>query len=203
MTLQSLNKIRALQDPLKQFQVDLVITNTPGLLLAKLTQQIAGKLSGNTKLLNAEELHLRATSFSYPGAKIGQTELILGGFRRKLGTIQNKSGVWKCKIVEDQEGGVLNIIEAWIDLIHANVLGTRLPSTAYVGTAMLTMGGQASDPRTGKKLGKRTIWLKGFYPIGYSVSEIDQSSSNPVEISVDFNYDWFAGNSYSLLAQFG
>lgn len=203
MALKSLNEIRGLQDPLKQSQVEFIISDTPGLLLAGLTQKIVGTLSGNKKTASSETLRLRCTSYSYPGTKIGQTELILGGFRRKLGTIQNKSGIWKCKVTEDCEGSVLNIIQAWCDLIHSNILGTRLPSTTYVGTAQVIIGGGLKDPLSGKTLDKRTIWLKGFYPISYTVNQIDPSSSAPVDVDISFNYDYFADNSYSLMAQFG
>lgn len=203
MTLKSLSEIRGLQDPLKQSQVEFIISDTPGLLLARLTQKIAGKLSGNTEVASAQELRLRCTSFSYPGTKLAQTELLIGGHRRRLGTIQNKSGVWKCKVTEDFEGSVLNIIQAWCDLIHSNILGTRLPSIAYMGTAQVSIGGGVSDPWTGKKLETRTIWLKNFYPIGYTVNDINPSSSDAVDVDISFNYDYFADNSYSIMAQFG
>ena len=65
--LRSLNEIRSLQDPVKQSQCEFIISNIPGLALARTTQKIVGKLSGNTKTVDAKTLRLRATSFSYPG----------------------------------------------------------------------------------------------------------------------------------------
>lgn len=194
MSLKSLSKIRSLKDPVKQYQCEFVISKLPAVLLATVTQKVAGLLSGNKAVATAEELRLRCTSYSYPSPKLAQTELIIGGHRRRLGTIQNKSGVWKCTIVEDMEGSVLNLIQAWIDLIHSNMTGTRLPSLSYVGTAQITLGGDADG------LNKRTVWLKGFYPIRYTVGEIDPSSSNPISITVEFNYDFYCDNSYSLFA---
>jgi hypothetical protein len=38
----------------------------------------------------------------------------------------------------------------------------------------------------------------GFYPISYSVGNLNPSSSEPVSINVKFNYDYFAGNAYNL-----
>lgn len=202
--LRSLNEIRGLQDPLKQSQVEFIISDTPGLLLAKVAQKVAGQLSDNTKVLNAKTLRLRCTSYSYPGSKIGQTELILGGHRRKLGTIQDKSGVWTCNIVEDLEGGVINTISAWCDLIHSNFLGTRLPSILYRSQAQIIMGGNKGGGNVrNKKLASRTIYLHGVYPISYKVGNIDPSSSAPVNITVDFNYDFFTDNPYSLTSGFG
>ena len=192
--LHSLNEIRSLKDPAKQSEVEFVITELPAPLLAKLTQKVAGLISGNTALASMKELRLRCTSFSYPSTKIETTSLMLGGFRRSSGTIQNKSGTWTCKIVEDYQGGVLNILQAWCDLIHSCVLGTRLPRTLYTGTASIIIG---EGIKGNKK--KRTIWLKGFYPTGISVGEIDPNSSKPIVVTATFNYDWFADNSYSLL----
>ena len=199
--LRSLDEIRALKDPVKQSQCEFVIQETPGMLLAKLSQKVAGALSGNKSVATANELRLRCTSYSYPGPKIGQTNLMIMGHRRKLGTIQNKSGVWRCKIVEDFEGSVLNIIQAWLDLIHSQVTGTRMPSVSYVTTCMLLLGGSNLGGHVANTdIGGRKIILHGFYPIGYTVGDIDPSSSNPVEITVDWNYDYWADNGYSLFS---
>jgi hypothetical protein len=200
--LRNLNEIRGLQDPVKQSQCEFIIANVPGLALARTTQKIAGKLSGNTKTVDAKTLRLRATSFSYPGAKIAQTTLILGGHRRKLGTIQDKSGVWKCKITEDFEGGVLNTIAAWCDLIHSNFAGTRLPSVAYTGICTILLGGDNSGGKVNANLKGRQIVLHGFYPISYTVNDIDPNSSNPIDVDISWNYDWWAERGYSLFSIF-
>ena len=186
MALHSLNEIRKLQDPLKQFQVKFTISMAPGLALAIAQQKASSLLSGNSDAVDAKILELRCTSFDYPGTKIGQTELTIAGFRRKLATIQNKSGTWSCKITEDQKGGVINTIQSWIDLMHNPFNGVRMPSTAYVSTCVVQIQGANGEDNG------RTLWLKGFYPIEYSVGNIDQSDSSPVEIDVKFNYDWWS-----------
>ena len=201
--LRTLNEIRGLKDPIKQSQVEFVISDIPALLLAKITQKVAGLLSGNTALASSKELRLRCTSFSYPTPKIGQTSLFIGGHRRKLGTIQDKSGVWKCKVTEDFEGSVLNIIQAWCDLIHANIAGTRLPSTLYTASCQILFGGDSKGGNVNAKLKTRTVWLRGFYPISYTVNTINPSSSDPIDIDISFNYDFYADNSYSLWNLFG
>lgn len=200
--LRNLNEIRGLQDPVKQSQCEFIIANVPGLALARTTQKVAGILSGNKKTVDANTLRLRATSFSYPGSKILQSSLVLGGHRRKLGTIQDKSGIWKCKITEDFEGGVLNTIQAWCDLIHSNVLGTRLPSILYRGTCEIILGGNKGGGNVSSKLNNRTIYLHGFYPISYTVNNIDPNSSNPIDIDISWNYDYFADNNYTVMGLF-
>lgn len=184
MSLQRLSKIKGLQDPLKQFQITFTISMAPALLLAIAQQKATGILTGgdNGKTVNAEELTLRCTSFSYPTSKIIQTNLVIGSFRRKLGALQNKSGVWKCKITEQQDGGVLNTIQSWMDLIHNPMTGISCSSILYVSTCVVDIEGIK---------GKRRIYLKGFYPIEYSVGEIDPNSSKPLDINISFNYDWW------------
>ena len=206
MALHSLNKVRQLQDPLKQFQVKFTISSFPGLALAYANQKASALTSGNfsiagenTGLSMVETLELRCTSYTYPGTKIAQSELVIAGFRRKLGTLQNKSGTWTCKITEDQNGGVMNIIQAWCDLIHNPFTSLKLPSTYYVSTCCVQIESADKKGSVYDERG-RTIWLKGFYPIEYTVNEIDASSSKPVEITVKFNYDWWTETATSISA---
>lgn len=209
MALHSLNDIRNLEDPLKQFQIKFTISMVPGLALAAAQQNLSGIASGNFSTVSAETLELRCTSFTYPGTKLGQSSTTIAGFRRKLGTIQNKSGIWDCKIVEDQDGGVINTIQSWCDLIHNPFAGVRLPSVSYVSTCVVDI--QSIDKRNSlwrrvysDSKGRR-IWLKGFYPIEYTVGQIDASSSAPVEIDVKFNYDWWSevATSWSAIGTSG
>ena len=117
---------------------------------------------------------------------------------------EDKSGVWTCTIVEDFEGGIINTISAWCDLIHSNFLGTRLPSILYRSQAEIIMGGNKGGGNVrGEKLASRTIYLHGVYPIAYKVGNIDPNSSAPVSITVDFNYDFFTDNPYNLTSGFG
>lgn len=207
MSLHSLSDVRKLGDPLKQFQVKFTISMVPAIALAIAQQKVAGVLNGNFSTVDAETLELRCTSFTYPGTKIGRSTLNIGGFRRRLGTIQDKSGVWSCKITEDQNGAVLNTIQSWCDLIHNPFSGARLPSVTYVTTCIVDIM-SADTPRTnkdvpfakeiyGKNRGRR-IYVKGFYPIEYSIGQIDASSSKPVELDVKFNYDWWSETVSSL-----
>lgn len=197
--LRSLSEIRGLKDPIKQYQGEFVISDLPGMLLARMTQKVVGQLSGNTAVIKPDELRLRCTTYSYPGAKVNQSEVMIGTFKRRIGTNQDRSGVWECSVTEDMEGSVLNTIEAWCDLIHSPLTGLRLSSSMYTGTIKLTLGGGVRDVY-GKKLKDRTIYLMGAYPIEYSVGKLNTSSSEAISVNIKFNYDYFAGNSYNLLS---
>lgn len=196
MALHSLNDVRRLQDPLKQFQIKFTISMAPALTLAIAQQKAASVLNGNFSTVDAKILELRCTSFTYPGTKLGQSSINIAGFRRKLATVQNKSGIWDCKITEDQNGGVINTIQSWCDLIHNPFTGVRLPSTLYVSTCIVDI--QSANTIHSNR--GRRIWLKGFYPIEYSIGQIDASGSQPVEIDVKFNYDWWSETVTGLAA---
>lgn len=199
MALKSLNEIRNLKDPLKQFQVTFTISMIPALWLAIQQQKLTGTISGNSDTVDPKTLELRCTSFSYPGTKLGQSSTTIAGFRRKLATIQNKSGTWTCKITEDQNGGVMNTLQAWCDLIHNPFNGLRMPSTVYVTTCVVKIQ-KAKYNTSDYGDTARTIWLKGFYPIEYSVGEIGASESQAVEVTVKFNYDWWSETPTSISA---
>lgn len=199
MALKSLNEIRNLKDPLKQFQVTFTISMIPALWLAIQQQKLTGTISGNSDTVDPKTLELRCTSFSYPGTKLGQSSTTIAGFRRKLATIQNKSGTWTCKITEDQNGGVMNTLQAWCDLIHNSFNGLRMPSTVYVTTCVVKIQ-KAKYNTSDYGDTARTIWLKGFYPIEYSVGEIGASESQAVEVTVKFNYDWWSETPTSISA---
>lgn len=197
--LRQLNEIRQLSDPIKQSQVEFIISDTPALLLSKLEQTILGRISGNIHTYGPKELRLRCTSYGYPGAKLSQTETVIAGHVRRLGQVQDRSGTWKVSVTEDYEGTVLNTIEAWCDLINSPVSGLRLPSALYKTIARIQLGGHVRHPYSGKKLDMRTIWLRGVYPISYEIGELSPSDSGPVTVNITFNYDWFGGNSYSIV----
>ena len=196
--LNPLSEVCGLKDPAKQFEVDFVISELPAVLLAKNTQKLVATMSGNSAIASMKEIRLRCSSYGYPGTKIETTDIFLGHHRKKVGTVQNKSGTWNVKVTEDYQGSVLNIIQAWCDLIHSNILGTRLPSSMYTTTACITLGERINSNDT-----KRTIHLKGVWPVGYKVNNIDPSSSKPIDVDISFNYDYFAENSYSLLSWIG
>lgn len=199
MTLKRLNEIRSLKDPLKQFQVTFTISMLPAMQLAIKQQKASGTITGNNDTVDAKTMELRCTSFSYPGTKLGQSSTTIAGFRRKLATIQNKSGTWSCKITEDQNGGVMNTIQSWCDLIHNPFTGLRMPSTVYVTTCVVKIkSAEISQDNYGEN--GRTLWLKGFYPIEYTVTDIDPSNSDPIEIDVKFNYDWWSETPTSISA---
>lgn len=184
MSLHNIRDVNSLSDPLKQYQVTFTISNVRG------TTGVGGLVSGGigSEHYGAKDLELRCTSFTYPGTKLNQTELNLFGHYRKRATVQDKSGTWKTKIIEDQKGRVLTTIQNWVDLIHNPATGIMSPGILYTSLAEVKIVGADGF--------EKKIYLRGLYPISIGEINIDASSSAPVEVNVDWNYDWFSEEKF-------
>jgi hypothetical protein len=192
--LQSLGTIKTLNDPLKQYMVEFDIREFPVSTVINTHAKFIGML-GNlgkyNRMTSFKAFKLRAQSFSYPTSKIKQTEVNINGFKRKIGSLQDKSGTWTCKVFDDYEGGVSQLIQSWMDCIHNTETGIRLPATLYSTTCQVSI-----NTKDGGK--ERSIYLRGFYPISYTINEINVNSSEPVTVDVTFNYDFFSGTEHGL-----
>lgn len=180
MSLHSIKDINALDDPLKQYQVTFLISNLRG------TTGIGGLVGGGLgdSHISENEFELRCTSFSYPGTKIKTVETVIFNHIRNRATIQDKSGVWTTKIIEGQSGQVLNTIHNWCNLINNPLTGLTAPSELYTSLALVKIQGANGH--------KKQIYLRGLYPIEVDGFDVNASSSEPVEITVKWNYDWWS-----------
>lgn len=160
--LKSLDTVRSLAEPVKQFQGELVIS-VPWAIKQ-----------------NIEKLVYRCTSYSYPTAEVGLTTVNIAGYEHSRATIQKRSGTFSCSITEDMKGSVLKFINSWINLEHSYVINYRSSSKSYIGDAIIKIAE-----------GGREIQLYGFYPIKYSTSKINSSSSDPINVDIDFHYDYW------------
>lgn len=192
--LHTLDSVKTLRDPLKQYMVEFTISEFPVSTVintyAKFINML-GSLGSASKMASFKDLKFRAETFSYPTSKIKQTELNINGFKRKIGSIQDKSGTWTCKITEDYRGGVMQLIQNWLNCVHNTETGIRLPSVLYSTNCEVAI--RQPDGKAVRKL-----FLRGFYPISYTVNEINASSSDPVSVTVTFNYDFFSNTEHGL-----
>ncbi len=97
-------------------------------------------------------------------------------------------------------------IEATTSDYDREKLQERLAKLAG-GGAVIKVGAATESEMKEKKFKynkkKRTIWLRGFYPISYTVNQINPSSSAPIDVDISFHYDYFADNSYSVFSLMG
>lgn len=178
MALTQIRSINKLSDPLRQYQCKFHISK--GLGTAALS------LAGND-MIRKDDFELRATSWTYPGTVIKTVDTVIFNHYRKRPSIQDKSGTWKVTVTEDMNGNVLQTIQDWCDNIMNPLTGIMLPSTLYVAMAAVEICGP--DMRSNK-----TLYLRGFYPTRIQEIKIDPSSSKPVEVNIEFNYDWYSEN---------
>lgn len=178
MALTNIRNINKLSDPLKQFQCKFHISKGVGTALLA--------AFGND-MVRKEDFELRATSWTYPGTQIKTVDTVILNHYRRRPSLQDKSGTWKVTIIEDMEGNVLQSIQDWCDNIMNPLTGIYMPSEAYISMASVEICGP--DMKANK-----TLYLRGFYPTKIGEIKIDPSSSKPVSVDVEFNYDWYSEN---------
>ena len=174
MALTQIRSINNLSDPLRQYQCKFHISRGLG------TAAVGG-------MVRKEDFELRATSWTYPGTVIKTVDTVIYNHYRRRPTLQDKSGTWKVSVVEDMNGGVLQSIQDWCDLIMNPLTGLMVPSELYVSMAAVEICGP-------KMSSNKTIYLRGFYPTRIGEIKIDPSSSNVVTVDIEFNYDWYSEN---------
>jgi hypothetical protein len=172
MSLHTLKDVNGLADPLKQYQCTFSIS-----------RGIGTALSGG--IIRKKDFELRCTSFTYPGSTVLKDELVIFNHIRRRGTTQDKSGVWKVSVTEDMNGSVLTSLQDWMDNIFNPATGIMMPSALYVAMASVDILGP--DMKSTKR-----IYLRGLYPTKIEDIQVDPSSSKPVQVNVEFNYDWWS-----------
>lgn len=172
MALTQIKSINNLDDPLRQYQCKFHISRGIG------TALVGG-------MVRKEDFELRATSWTYPGTTIKTVDTVIFNHYRKRPSLQDKSGTWRVSVTENMNGDVLQSIHDWCDLIMNPATGIMMPSESYVSMASVEICGP-------KMKNTKRIYLRGFYPIKIQEIKIDPSSSQPVTVDIDFNYDWYS-----------
>lgn len=207
MSLHSIKDLNKLNDPMKQFQVKFYLSQG--------VSKIMNLITTGKNILYEEEFELRCTSFSLPGIKMAQDEIVLGNHAIQRPTYQDRSGVFSVKVVEDVNAEILMGVHNWMNRITDTATGVRASSSTYIATACIEfdgshrqhLGGISGATRKAmakvwndwlnadKLFGGPTdtvkLYLHGVYPIALKPTTIDTSSSNAIEWEIDFNVDWF------------
>ena len=167
MSLHSVAEINQLKDPLKQYQFKFVLSELVG--------------SG----FYPEKLELQCSSFSLPGTTIKTVETVIGTHYRTRAALQDKSGTWRTIVYDTQGAEVWLALQKWFDLINNPVTGLIATSSQYVRRAEI----QILDANMQKT---KSLYLYGVYPTRLGQIEINANSSDAVQLTVDWNYDWFS-----------
>lgn len=177
MSIHALKDINNLADPIKQFLIDFVIT-----------------IPNNTFNFKADQLELRAQSFSFPTIQMDDTTVMWGGHERKFAGKQTRQGDWNVTFTEVWSGDVIDGFRKWMQLAHNYTAGTIATHEVYMTSAVVRLlnpnlytAGSEGASGTAKEL-----TLKMLYPTQVQVDgTINPSSSDPVNMSCTLHYSYF------------
>lgn len=174
MSIHKVRDINNLNDPIKQFLIDFNIT-----------------LPANTFNFKADQLELRAQSFSFPTVQMDSTEVMWGGHHRQFAGKQTRQGDWNVTFTEVWSGDVIDGFRKWMQLAHNYTNGTIATHEHYMTTAIVNLlNPDLYDPNPGASA--KALTLKMLYPTQVQVDgNIDPSSSNPVNLNCTLHYSYF------------
>lgn len=175
--LKPLSAVRNLKDPLKQFVCNFSLAfpaNSP------LNQYI-----------NTEDLILRATSYGLPSFKADETTVTWSGFERHYGGKQTRQGSWACTIVEVWDARITEIFKQWFNAYHNYKNGTISLLESYTGTVNLALvDPDVYEPKP-DGITRYDLRLYDVFPVTCDMPNIDASSSETINISLNLNYNYF------------
>lgn len=175
MSIHSVKSINNLNDPIKHFLIDFNIALPAGVFN-----------------FSAEQLELRAQSFSFPSVKIDATEVWWGGHHRQFAGKQTRQGDWSVKFTEVWSGDVIDGFRKWMQLAHNFTAGTISLHENYMTSAQVNLlNPDLYDPKPQGAVAK-AITLKMLYPTEVQVDgNIEPSESKPVDINCTLHYSYF------------
>lgn len=177
--LTKISEINNLNDPIKQFLLDFNISLPDG----KTETELGFK---------TRQLLLRAQSFTVPQITVDDTTVWWSGHERKYAGKQLRGGDWTVEFTEVWSGDYIDGFKKWFNWAHNFVNGTISLHDNYMGSAVVNiLNPDLYDPKPSTATAKQII-LKWIYPTDVSVSGgINPSSSDPVNISVTWHYNYF------------
>jgi hypothetical protein len=175
--LHSLSKVQNLKDPLKMFDVNWVISFPSG--------------SPLTNLIKTEDLELRCQAFGFPTLTGDKTEVDWGGFHRVYAGKQTRQGEWTVTFTEVWDSTITEAMKVWLNMYHNYKNGTISLLDAYTATVNVALlNPEVYEPKP-EGMVRYDLRLYDVFPTNISFPNIEASSSNPIEITGTFNYNYF------------
>ena len=169
--LNKLNTVRDLKDPLKQFVSTWSFGTVPGVNLPK-------------------NLELRCLTYGFPTLTGDTTEVTWAGFKRVYAGKQTRQGTWTVKFVEVWDVKVLDAFKQWVNRYHDYINGKiRLHDQYWTDVNISLLNTDVYDEVQITK--GYDLKLYDVYPTEINTGQIDASSSDPIEMDVTFNYNFF------------
>ena len=179
--LTKISEINDLNDPIKQFLLEFDIT-VPN-----------GKSDENDLGFKTRQLLLRAQSFTIPEMKMDETVVEWAGQERKFAGKQIRGGEWTVDFTEVWSGNYIEGFRRWMGWAHDYTHGTISLHDNYMGSATVNILNPDKIIPSAPNAAAKQIFMKRIWPVNVSLggSTIDPNSSDPVNISVTWHYDYF------------
>ena len=175
--LHSLSKVQNLKDPLKMFDCNWVISFPSG--------------SPLTNLIKTEDLELRCQTFGFPTLTGDKTEVDWGGFHRVYAGKQTRQGEWQVTFTEVWDSAITECFKQWLNMYHNYKNGTISLLDAYTATVNVALlNPDVYEPKP-EGMVRYDLRLYDVFPTNVSFPSIEASSSNPITLTVSFNYNYF------------
>ena len=175
--LYPLNKVVNLKDPLKMFTANFQIVFPAGSPLGS--------------IINSEDLELRCKTFGLPKITGDKTEVEWSGFKMTYAGKQTRAGDWRVVITEVWDAKITEIFKQWCNQYHNYKNGTISLLDAYSATANVALvNPDLYDPKPAG-ITRYDMRMYQVFPTEVSFPEIQASSSNPVEITCTFHFNYF------------
>ena len=175
--LTSLDKVRNLKDPLKQFTLNWQLAFRAGSPLAN--------------VINSEDLMLRCQTFDMPTIKGDETKVTWAGFDRQYAGKQTRSGDWTVKFVEVWDAKITDMFRIWSNQYHNYKNGTISLLTEYTADVNVELVNPDLYDPVPSGITKYDVRLYDVYPTQVKLPNINASSSDAVEIDCTFHYNFF------------
>ena len=160
MSIHTLKSINNLNDPIKQFLIDFNIVLPAGVFN-----------------FSAEQLELRAQSFSFPTVQMDATEVWWGGHHRQFAGKQTRQGDWNVTFTEVWSGDVIDGFRKWMQLAHNFTAGTIALHEEYMTSAKVNLlNPDLYDPKP-QGAAEKALTLKMLYPTQVQVDGTINPSS--------------------------
>ena len=175
--LNPLSKVQNLKDPLKMFVATFQIVFKPD--------------SPLTSLVNSQNLELRCQTFGFPTITGDQTTVQWGGFERRYAGKQTRAGDWTVTFTEVWDSSITEAYKTWCNMYHNYKDGKISLLDAYTATVNVALvNPDVYDPKP-EGLKRYDMRLYDVFPKNVSYPTINASSSDPVELTVTFSYNYF------------
>ncbi len=175
--LKTLNQVRNLKDPLKQFVSTWQFAFPAG--------------SPLISMIDTQDLELRCTTYGLPTLNGDTTEVTWGGFKRVYAGKQTRQGSWSVTFIEVWDASVVEAFKKWVNVYHNYKNGTISLLDAYTATVNISLvNPDVYDPQP-EGITRYDIRLFDVFPSEVSMPEISASESADVEIKVNFNFNYF------------